>query len=209
MAVGGVLVNEKGYFSDPLYGKIGYEVLFWQGRQAGEKLKVSVLREGKKKSLTVTVKPIPWKDYLIYWSHDKKPRYFVMGGMVFQEVTYNYLETYGSSWRKNAGARLVHLESSMGRNPPEDRPHLVVLSRILRDKINEGYGDLTGSIVETVNGQSVKDLDHFVAIIEASNDKFVHLGFSGNLEVVMETQELKKRDPEILKVHKISKDRRL
>ena len=57
----------------------------------------------------VTVEHRKADDYLVPpFIIDKPPRYFILGGMVLQELSIPHLLAYGSNWPTKAPHRLVH-----------------------------------------------------------------------------------------------------
>jgi hypothetical protein len=93
---------------------------------------------------------------------DRAPRYFVLGGLVFVELSRAYLQEWGSDWAKSAPQRLVYYDAFQNELP-EDRGKIVVLAQVLPTPDTLGYEDLQNHVVERVNGRTVRRLEDLAA----------------------------------------------
>ena len=61
--------------------------------------------------LEMTLSHRPPQDYVSQpYVIDEPPRYFVVGGLIFQELSRQYLKEWGGDWQKQAPQRLVYLD---------------------------------------------------------------------------------------------------
>ena len=86
------------------------------------------------------------------------------------------------------------------------RQEVVVLNQILADEINVGYEDLDNTDVVAVNGQPPRDMTHFVQLVESAADMVEIRTGEGSL-IVLDTEEVTRRAPIILKRYHVPKDR--
>lgn len=156
LAVAGLPVDVSGQVSHPAYGKLSYVVLFGMGHSPGETLEVKVLRNKERKTLQVPLRRmLVEQDRIPSYVLDQAPSYTMRGGLVFQDLTYAYLGTYGD-WRRRANIRLVVAAELDAQDPSPEHPRLVVLTNVLPDTANLGYQDSRDLIVDRVNGVAVR-----------------------------------------------------
>ena len=170
-------------------------------KQVGDSLSMQVLRDGKKKTVSVTLRSkaelVPRAQY------DVTPSYFIFGGLVFQTLCRNYLATWDTWWEK-APKEFLHTYYSGGRS--SQKLETVILTQILADQINVGYEEFYSESVTSVNGKKPRDLKHFVSMVEASSDA-VEIRTSSNALIVLDIKEAQQRCGQILDRYRIERDR--
>jgi S1-C subfamily serine protease len=94
-AVGNHDIDENGNYVDPLYGKIEFTNLLTAHAYAGDVVPFHVQRDGKPMQLNVTLEHRDAKNYVSppYYL-DQPPRYYVLGGLIFQELSRQYLKEW-------------------------------------------------------------------------------------------------------------------
>lgn len=90
---------------------------------------------------------------------DRPPRYVVEDGLIFQELSRQYLKEWGGDWQKQAPQRLVYLDRYQSALIPAGHKRIVILSQVLPTASNIGYEDLKGMVVTNVNGMPINSLD--------------------------------------------------
>ena len=100
---------------------------------------------------------------------ERSPQYAVVGGLVFQPLTADYLRSWGEEWRKSAPFRLRYY---LHQSPRPERRHLVVLSQVLPDPFNAGYRDFAFRIVDRVNGHTVAGLRDLESALQGPREGF-------------------------------------
>lgn len=121
----------------------------------GDKVAMKVLRNGNLTDLEITLKPFPWsRMYAV--QYEKKPRYTVFAGLVFQPLDLNLYATEKYSD--------IHVRRLYSDYVPEgiyrDRPDIVVLNRIESDPVTSQLSSFKGLAVDKINGTTVRDLKH-------------------------------------------------
>lgn len=159
LSVGGNPIDEDGNYESPEFGKIPFSYLVSTANLPGGKLPMQILRGGKKIDLKLPLEP---RDPASVVSEtaiiDRAPRYYILGGLVFQELSRSYLREWGSDWRTNAPARLTYLDEFQDELPP-DRGKIVFLSDVLPGDTTVGYEDVGTVVVEKVNGRPIHRLE--------------------------------------------------
>lgn len=171
--IGGKEIGRRGYYSDNNYGRIFWSHLVRGSHQVGDKLKLTVLREGKKHQLTATLSR-PKKPLVPAYTYDKAPKYLVKGGFIFQELSATYLRAFGKDWERTAPLNLLDVMSS-----PEDyekeRNTLVFLSATIPTPATTGYEQINNLIVETINGENIADMKTLIKAFQKPNKEGMHV----------------------------------
>jgi S1-C subfamily serine protease len=122
---------------------------------AGEKVAVRFLRDGGWHDLEIELKPLPWaRMYAI--QYEKKPRYIVFAGLVFQPLDTNLFAT---SKFNDVTLRRLYTDY-VPKGLFQKHRDVVVLTRVESDPVTSQLGGFTGFAVEKINGVEVTDLAH-------------------------------------------------
>ena len=79
----------------------------------GEVLKLSIFRDGKPMEIDCKMLRREPTDYLVDpYMFDRGPRYQLLGGLLFQELTLNYLQLSGKEWRERSPFRLLYAQTN-------------------------------------------------------------------------------------------------
>ena len=152
-------IDQNGNYVDPLYGKIEFTNLITARAFAGDVMPFQIQREGKPMQLNVTLEHREPKDYVIPpYAIDDPPSYFVFGGLIFQELSRQYLKEWGPNWLREAPQRLVYLDRFQSELFPEGARRIVILSQVLPSTNTIGYDELAYLTVKKVNGKEIKSL---------------------------------------------------
>ena len=86
-------IDQNGNYVDPLYGKIEFTNLLTAHAYAGDVVPFRIQRNGKPIQLNVTLEHRDAKNYVSPpYNLDQPPRYYVLGGLIFQELSRQYLK---------------------------------------------------------------------------------------------------------------------
>src|SRR5881397_3119014 len=108
-AVGNHEIDQNGNYVDPLYGKIEFTNLLTAHAYAGDVVPFHIERKGKPMQVNVTLEHRDTKDYVSPpYNLDQPPRYFVLVGLIFQELSRQYRKEWGPNWQREAPQRLVY-----------------------------------------------------------------------------------------------------
>jgi hypothetical protein len=151
LEVAGQSVDQDGNYNDPRHGKLSLINLI-SLQTAGSKVPFKLLRGGKPFDVDVTVRHKPAESYVIPpYVIGKAPSYYVLGGLVLQELSREYLKEWGSDWEKKAPERMVYYDRYQSDLFQGDRRHLVILSQVLPTADSIGYEDLGAMVVTKIN----------------------------------------------------------
>ena len=111
------------------------------------------------------------------------PSYFVFGPLVFSSATSEFVGGLaqgqaGGSWM----ARLASVGNPLLRrwyDQPAfpDEGLVVVSSPFFPHKLTKGYDNPMLQVVKTINGVSIKNLNHLVQVFRDSKDEFLRIEF--------------------------------
>jgi S1-C subfamily serine protease len=164
--IGDKQVDPDGNYLNPLYGKVSITYLTTTEAYAGQSVTMTVIRNGERKQLNIALFRKAPEDYVIEpYTIGKQPRYYILGGLVFEELTRDYLREWGANWLKDAPQRLVYYDRYQSELFPEKRK-IVFLTQILPTEETVGYDQLNNLVVTKVNGRPVLSLDDFAEAVK-------------------------------------------
>jgi len=185
LQVDGEAVDQEGNYKDREYGKIGVANLFSTRHYEGDVVKVAVFRKGTKKELEITLKHRPVESYVIEpYVLDRAPKFYVLGGLVLEELSRQYLKEYGNDWMKKAPEQFVYFDRQQNELFKDGPKKLVFLNRVLPSDLTIGYEELTQIIVTKINGMAIQSLDDVPAALAQAKDGLHKIEFDNEPRVI-------------------------
>jgi len=177
-----------------------------QNKYINDTVEFDVLRNNKIITLRVRLSKPPNPLKLVpYEQYDVAPTYFILGGLVFQPLTVNFLKLWGDKWHHEASKNLLN-QYYYGQ-PTEEKREIVVLSKVLADEINVGYHDVHDKIVYYVNDKRIANMNDLVNSFESFRGKYhVILDEMGH-RIVLEKKKVDENGQSILQKYGINSDR--
>jgi len=156
LEVDGFPIDTQGDYLDPDYGHLLLENLSTRNKWAGDPVRLKIWRDGRAQELVYCLPKAENAARLVPEApFDEQPEYVIVGGLVFQPLTKNYLRSWGQDWERRAPFRLAYFRN---QDPTPERPAIVILSQVLPDFYNLGYQESRQLVLEKVNGQKVNYL---------------------------------------------------
>lgn len=168
----------------------------------GDTLRAKILRGGRQVSVTMTMQRMAW--LVPRTEFDRRPMWFLFGGLVFQRLTAEFLRIWGEQWWDKAPKELLHLYYSGLRRP--EQQEIVVLAQVLADAVNVGYEAFHNDVVVAVNGHAPVDMADFVRRIDAARGEVV-LELSSGAKVLLDADSARAAEGRILSRYHVSSDR--
>ncbi len=201
-SIGDRPVDRDGNYLDPVYGKVSIVHLLSTLHFSGETVPFKIARQGDSVTLNVTLTHAdPTKSVIEPYVIDRAPRYHIVGGLVFQELSRQYLKEWGLDWVKKAPDRFVYLDryqSELFKDDPRER--VVILSQVLPSPCTIGYEELSGLIVNEINGVKLKSIADIESALTNSIDGFHRIRFpDGPREIVLDAKEVAEIEPDLMK----------
>src|SRR5437763_6017901 len=174
VGVGNNEIDQNGNYVDPLYGKIEFTNLITAKAFSGDKIPIHIQRAGKPMQLELALEHRNANDYFVPpYSFDRAPVYYVLGGLIFEELSRQYLREWGANWMKDAPQRFVYKDRFQSELYPEGKRRVVVLTQVLPANTTIGYDDVAYLSVRKVNGKEVKSIAELAEAVKQPVDGFI------------------------------------
>ncbi len=189
-------VDQDGNFDDAAYGKIPVAHLFNVHHFVGDKVKLQILRDGERKSLEATLTHRAPSSYVSDpYIIDRRPRFVVVGGLILQELSRQYLKDFGNDWLRRAPERLIYWDRFQGELFADGPRKLVFLSRVLPTSATVGYEELNHLLVTKINGVALQSLDDVPKALEKPVDGFHKIEFEEDPKTIyLDAAEIQKTE---------------
>lgn len=159
MAINGFSIDSRGDYQDPQYGALSISHVIRGKAFVGDEVEMKVLRDGKELTLKGKLTRKLPKDYLVLpYQFDQGPKYLLNGGLLFQELTRPYLNTFGNEQQGGPILRLARIAGSPEEQEKKGKKSIVFLAAVLPTTSVQGYEQLSGQVVEEINGTRITQL---------------------------------------------------
>lgn len=167
LQIAGHKIDSRGNYTDPDLGLLSASHLL-RSAAVGSPVKMQIQRDGHASEIEVKMERRQPSDYLVDpYMFDRGPRYLVLGGLLFQELTQPYLQLGGREWRERSPFRLLFARENQEDFLKAGRRKLVFLSGVLPSPSIQGYERLRSLIVTKVNDVPVNDIKDLAAALAA------------------------------------------
>lgn len=177
-------------------------------KQIGDQLTLRLLRDGDiiDRAITLSISKSANTNPVPGIAYESRPTYYILGGVVFCPLTYNYLSQWGD-W-SDVPLKLQYKNSLIRRLENEQLEGAIVIVDVLPDKINQGYTGFEDLVVSTVNGKKIYSMREFVDAIESNTEPF-HVIASEPYQsrMVFRREGLEEKSQAILKKYEVPHDR--
>ncbi len=139
-----------------MQGRIYYSYLI-DLKQINESISLTVLRKGKVIRINYPLKAYP---YRISWfnEYEKLPRYCIVGGIIFQPLSKEFLKTWNKWWHTADRRLLYYYSCHISDNLFPERREFIIINRVLPDQANTYLSDVHDRIVDSINNIKIKTL---------------------------------------------------
>lgn len=166
-AIGNLPIDTQGRCRHPLYGTIEANAILRGIKPVGEHLTLTICRNGEQQTLNVALNRDALENHLIGQQRaGEPPRYIVYGGLLFQPLTVQYLETVMQAARGSLPLQFLELEDRDAELKAEGRKELVALTLVIPTPATLSYEDCSFCLVEKVNGKVCTDFAHFAELLD-------------------------------------------
>jgi S1-C subfamily serine protease len=169
---------------------------------AGEKVKLTFIRDSKEQSAEVTLKNFP-ASAIYAIQYGERPQYTIQGGLVFQPLSSNL---YAAHRLSNPRVRRLFAKY-LTENIYKERKDIVILTSVLDDPINSYISEYTGNAIESINGVIVTDLKQLHELLnpETMPEFFVIRCDGQNRPLILPAKDIQRHNARILKTYGIDK----
>ena len=199
LSVDGREIDQDGNYEDESFGKISLAHYVSTALQAGQKIPIVVWRDGAEMTLEGTLAPRDRSRMISQpYIFDREPDYVVVGGIVFSELSRQFLREFGRGWQEDAPLKLLYLDRFQSELPP-DRGRIVFISSVLSSPNNIGYEGLGFEVVEEINGKPIRSLADVAAAVDAPEGPYHRIRLAEDPGLLVLDVEGSKADEERIK----------
>lgn len=200
LSVDGRAIANDLTVSWPGIGRVDYELTF-QSKQVGDKVAVTILRDGKK--LKKTIKLTPHTPLVPGRRTTEWPRYFQFAGLLFQPLSEDMIGGPDSVYPDSLSYALVN------NLVTKERREVILLGQVLPHPVNRGYQDWGGETIRLVNGVVPRDLRHLASIVEQAKGKWLRIVVGDGWVLTLDLEAARRANRQILIEYGIFEDRYL
>ena len=192
-----VLPDGTVEFEPDTFAEYQYAV---EQNQVGDDIHLQILRSGITKDIIVSLDTTR-EDFMLVppEQYDKKPRYFIFGGLIFSPLTKNIINEWGTV--------PDDLKDKLKSWSSKDRKEAVTIIDVLPAEVNRNYRAARGWIVDTVNGISIRGFDDLYRMVITSHDEQVTFSNEQGSEIEIDRQMAVATHKSILQTYGIRQDR--
>ena len=211
LSIDGQAIDQDGNYVDPTYGKLALMHLVSTRHFDGDPLKFTFFRKGETKTVEVKIAHRDVHSYVIEpYVIDRAPKFFILGGLVMQELSRQFLKEFGQDWTKRAPEEFVYLDRYQGDLFKDGPKKIVILSRVLPMPSTIGYEELHHLVVKKINGLALQSLDDIPAALEKAEGGIHKIEFDGDPSIIyLEAAALAADEAALIKNYRLPATKRL
>jgi S1-C subfamily serine protease len=178
--------------------------------QNNDPLPLRIWRDGKMIDVKLPMK-VYTDDYTQGNQYDVLPHYCIYGGLVFTNLSLDYLKTFGHDWSNSAGRELIYELAYRHIEDPEHwRAEPVVLASILDHSVNANLAVRGHVMVDKINGLRIERLSDVPKAFAAGtgSDDIIEFLPDHHFEVLRRNDAVK-ANPDILDTYQVPAQSRL
>jgi S1-C subfamily serine protease len=185
LKVDGKEVDRDANYADPDYGRIAVSHLFSTRHYVGDTVTFTIARKGETKEIPVTLAHRDVQSYVVEpYVIDRAPKFYILGGLVLQELSRQYLKEWGTDWVKKAPENFVYFERQQAELFANGPKKIVFLSRVLPSTATVGYEELHTLVVKKINGVELQSLADVPGALEKATDGLHKVEFDADPTVI-------------------------
>lgn len=202
LRIGGVEVGSDGTIPFRHGERVDFKFII-TNHFVGDVVPLEIQRNGKR--MEVSVKLQPFQHLVPPHNSERKPSFFMVGGLVFTACSDPYLvQRYGSLG--NSPVRLMAKTFFGTKQTVEEE--VVVLSNILACKATVGYDSTLGlrdTAVVAFNGTKITSLVQLARLVRECKDEFLRFDMeAGSKVIVVERAAAEKCTGEVMEQHSMN-----
>ncbi len=165
---------------------------------------MEILREGQPEKVTLVLNR-PWPFEMQTLAYDRRPRFVLVGGLLFQPLNRNFLDA-----QKSVDTRLRYFfDYYVTDHLYRDHPEVVVLSDVLTDPLNTYVAPFKGGIVERINDQPIRSLDDVAKAFEQPGEFHVIMLLGEGRPIILDRAVLDEASQRIRARYGVNSDQNL
>lgn len=176
--------------------------------QHGESIALKVWRDGEVTDITLPL--YVNREDRISGNQYEPPPYIMVGGLVFTELSRNYLGSLGRNWRKKVSSDTLYeliYRNRMSEAAARSKP--IVLSKILKHPSNIDFAVGPRSILTELNGHEIANMRDLAAALESTNGPYYRFGFLSGVEEALNRADASAAEQQLSQQYNIPSLQRL
>ncbi|HKK18993.1 MAG TPA: hypothetical protein VJ952_09970, partial [Opitutales bacterium] len=176
--------------------------------QHGESIALKIWRD--KRELAVKLPLYVNREDRISGNQYEPPPYIIVGGLVFTELSTNYLGSLGRNWRDKISPELLYeliYRNRLGEEAAREKP--IVMSKILKHPSNVDFAVGPRSILQELNGRKIAGMQDLKSILQSTEDEFFRFRFLSGAEEALQRAEANAANQELMQQYNIPSAQRL
>jgi S1-C subfamily serine protease len=181
---------------------------YTQLHQIGENISLEIIRNREKLLLELNLDNPSGSSWIVPAEmYDRKPAYYIYGGLVLCPLTLNYLKAFSweEDWKVYAPDHFMSLLHR--RNRSVDNEEIVILIKILPQAVNKGYEQYSDLHIVKVNDKKINNLRELIAIVEKDTSEYVTFQDLEGIKIVIDRKEAEASLNDILSIYDVPSDR--
>jgi hypothetical protein len=195
-------IDETGLVTHKLWGKIHF-AHYINKLYSEDEISLTILRNGEEFSFTKKINrhSSNFGKINFHTTSDEVP-YLIQGGFIFQELSLDYLKSWGYRWASSSPAYLYYLlQKENFTIPLTDK--FIIISQIIPDEYNKGYEHLKNSVVDSINQTKITTLKDVEKKFSQSIEKLIINTKFHRGEIILGTKNLDKVNQRISRNYNI------
>ena len=169
----------------------------------GDQIKIEYSRLGIRNTVTLDARPASRNYSLVPGEKfDEVPKYIIFGGVVFVPLNMNLIKRWGNDWSRSAPVSLLQARSEWSST---ERSELVVALQVLAADVNLGYHDWRNWVVEKINGEDIRNFQHFADKLKGNKNEHVVFENKNGYQMIINRAEAISTEDAILNQYRIPK----
>ncbi len=178
-AVDGTSVSDEGEIELAGGRRLHFNYLFHH-KFAGDKVRFSLIRDGEPVEADV---PAVGEGEDQFPVKDERPQFYMHAGFVFMNLTTEIAKLHSRDGVDFSNIRLVADSLNTGDDPK------IVISVVLPDELTDGFENMVGQYIKSINGAEVRALADVPSAIESSTNQFLVFEFESGTVMVFEREK--------------------
>ncbi len=167
----------------------------------GEEISLELMRGGKQRNVKLIAREALDSYSLVTGERfDQSPDYVIYGGVLFVPLNMNLIKRWGNDWSRSAPVTLLQARNQW--SSPE-RSQLVVALQVLAADVNLGYHDWRNWIVDSINGEAIRDFEHFAQSLAENEEEYVVLENDNGYQMIINHDDALASEDDILARYQI------
>lgn len=166
-----------------------------------ETIQLTFARDGKVQTVAIPAQRALESYSLVAGEEfDKTPEYYIYGGVLFVPLNMNLIKRWGNDWGRTAPVSLLQARNEWSS---PTRRELVVALQVLAADVNLGYHDWRNWVVDFVNGEPIRDFEHFAHLLRNNTKENVVFENENGYQMVINHKDAITTESSILEQYRI------